>query len=122
MTTKEKTLGANALTKYVIMIGASYGFVLWRNNNGAVYDIKRKLFRKNPQHKKGVFDVIGFEKKTGRHCEFEIKIGYDKMSIYQEEHLKELKTNNCHAAMFKTEEDIDHYFSKKVAYTQSKDA
>ncbi len=107
-----KKITANNLTQYVIRLGLAHGFTLWRNNNMATYDPKRKAYRKHATFKKGIFDVIGFQKKTGRHAEFEIKVGKDKMSLYQEQHLQELTANNCYCEIFTTPEDADDYFNR----------
>jgi hypothetical protein len=53
-----------------------------------VYDEAKKCYRKNPQHLKGVPDVIGFHRKTGVFISVEIKAGKDKLSVAQIEFLK----------------------------------
>ena len=69
----------------------SQNVAAWRQNNGAVYDVKRQIYRKNPFHKKGIPDVIGFHKKTGQFVAVEVKAKGDKLSINQERFLEDLK-------------------------------
>lgn len=79
----------NALTKSVVQLFNSKGYFVWRQNNGAVWDEKNKIYRKGSVMK-GVPDVIGFHKKTSRFTCIEIKTGNDKLSPYQNEFLKEV--------------------------------
>ena len=81
---------ANALTKSIVGFLNFNGFVVWNVYNGGVYDPKLKRYRKNPTHKHGVFDICGFRKSDGRHLEIEIKVGADKLSPAQIEHLNDL--------------------------------
>ena len=83
-----KDLSANDLTKtiifdmYHVREGSAY-----RINNGAVYDQKRKVFRKGVQ-RKGIPDIIGII--NGRFIGIEVKIGKDRQSADQKEIEKEI--------------------------------
>ena len=94
----------NSLTKAVLTFLNTSGWVAWRNNNIPVFDISKaakgiagkqmpnssnaarsllsKFFRKNNVFK-GVPDIIGFHKKTGRFIGVEIKTGSDRVSMEQ---------------------------------------
>lgn len=93
--TKGKTVTANGLTQSVIRWLGFNGFVAWRNNNGAVYDKKKNIYRKNPAHKLGVPDVIGYRNRDGKFVAIEIKVGKDELSIWQKNFILEAKKNNC---------------------------
>lgn len=72
-------MSANTLTKHVIKLLDLKGFNVWRQNNGAVYDEKKKCFRKNSATP-GISDIIGYHRKTGQFIACEIKAGKDKLS------------------------------------------
>lgn len=80
----------NSLTHSVIMMLSYSGFKVWRNNNGAVYDPKRGVYRKNRSALHGIPDILGYHKKTGRMIAIEIKTGKDKLSPAQKIFLDEL--------------------------------
>lgn len=75
-------LTANDLTDAIITYLNLSGHFVWRQNNGGVYDPKKKIFRKNPNHKKGVPDVCGVHKKGYALC-VEVKAGNDRLSDEQ---------------------------------------
>lgn len=107
LTTKVKPpQKANDLTKSAIELLTLRGFIVWRNNNGAVYDSKIQRFRKNPQTKLGVPDIVGYEKKTGRAIYVEIKVGADKLSDEQRQFLLEAIANGCIAFECKHIDDV----------------
>ena len=80
----------NVLTLSIIKDLSYTGFVAWRNNNGAIFSEKQGCYIKNPMHKKGVPDIIGFRKSDGKMIAIEIKTGKDKLSIWQENFISEL--------------------------------
>lgn len=102
----------NQTTQAIIRYLNYNGFVVWRNNNGAVYDVKRKVFRKNQTSLKGVFDIIGFRQSDGKHIEIEVKTGKDKMSEEQLWHLTKLKASNCICLVVKDYDDFEQQFNK----------
>lgn len=96
----------NKLTQSVIKLLSREGFVVWRNNNGAVYDVTRRCFRANSTSKLGVPDIIGYQKLTGRGIYVEIKTGYDRLSDEQRAFLKEALENGCIAFECRTIDDV----------------
>lgn len=74
---------ANSLTKAIVEFLCRNKWIAWRQNNGGVYDAKIKKYRRNPHHKKGVSDIIGFHRKNARFIGVEIKVNGDKASIEQ---------------------------------------
>lgn len=84
-------MGANSLTNSIVKFLNFNGFKAWNVYNGAIYDPKKQIYRKNPQKKKGVFDICGFRIQDGRHLEIEIKVGKDRLSDYQKRHLADLE-------------------------------
>lgn len=96
----------NKLTQTVIKSLTKEGFIVWRNNNGAVYDVRRRCFRANSTSKLGVPDIIGYQKRTGRSIYVEIKTGYDKLSDEQRAFLKEALENGCIAFECRVIEDV----------------
>lgn len=102
----------NQTTQAIIRYLNYNGFVVWRNHNGAVYDPKREVFRKNPTSLKGVFDIIGFRESDGKHIEIEVKTGRDKMSEEQLWHLTKLKSSNCICLVVKDYYDFEKQYFK----------
>jgi hypothetical protein len=81
-----------AILKYLNYSGK---FKAWRNNNNAVYDTKKQIFRKNPTTKLGVGDIIFIRKKDGLYGECEIKTGKDILSEEQKNHIREIIEAHC---------------------------
>lgn len=73
---------ANALTKAIISLLKLHGFQAWRQNNAAVYDPTRQVFRANSAEK-GIADVLGYHRATGIMCAVEVKTGSDRLSKEQ---------------------------------------
>jgi ketopantoate reductase len=81
---KKKPAGsANEMTKQILRWLNMNGFVAWRNNTMGVWDAKKKIYRKH-HGRKGVSDILGVQKKTGRFIGVEVKFGKDKLSKEQE--------------------------------------
>lgn len=102
----------NELTKIIIQHMNLTGFHCWRQNNGAVFNRKRDAFMKNPAHKLGIPDIIGFRKSDGKFLGIEIKTGKDKLSVHQEIFLAEAKTSG--AICFVVNDSFKD-FEKKIA-------
>ena len=83
-----KDATANELTKTIIFdlywVREGVGY---RINNGAIYDVKRQVYRKGVQ-RKGIPDIIGII--NGRFIGIEVKIGRDRQSADQKEIEKEI--------------------------------
>lgn len=85
-----KALTASQITKLAIEELTKRGCKVWRNNNLAV---RGRTFI----GLKGVPDIIGFHKFTGRAIYCEVKTKTDKFSEFQVEFMTEAKESNCHA-------------------------
>ncbi|MDF2381343.1 VRR-NUC domain-containing protein [Nostoc ellipsosporum NOK] len=108
---KNATVSANALTKHALRILDLAGFHVWRQNNAAVFDPKRKVFRSNSATP-GISDIIGFNRKTGQFIACEIKVGKDKLSTDQEMFLDRI--NRCGGVAFVAHsiEDLEQFLKK----------
>ena len=93
---------SNELTKAIIKVLNSAGFLTWRNNTAGVYDPIKKTFRKNAALKKGVSDILGVIPGSGRILAIEVKIGSDKLSPHQHLFLNDVRDRNGSAFVAKT--------------------
>ncbi len=66
------------------------GFFVWRQNNVGVYDAKRGVYRSGSAMR-GVSDVLGIHKGTGKFIAVEVKVGKDALSDYQIVFLKRVQ-------------------------------
>ena len=87
--------------------------VAYRINNGAVYDVKRKVYRAGVQ-KKGVPDIIGII--NGRFIGIEVKIGKDRQSADQKLIEKEI---NAAGGVYFIAKSYDDYLSKINEFTHN---
>lgn len=106
-----KDTTANELTKTIIwdMYHVRQG-VAYRINNGAVYDVKKKVYRKGVQ-RKGVPDIIGII--DGRFFGIEVKIGADRQSADQKEIEREI---NDAGGVYFVAKSYDDYLAKIAEY------
>lgn len=102
---------ANRLTKKAIALFHAMGFFAWRQNNNAVWDAKLKIFRKNST-RRGVSDILGYNKKTAVILACEIKIPPDKLSDDQVEFLEGIRRAGGIAVVFRSDEDLDNFYKK----------
>ena len=94
---------ANDLTKSVVFdLTTVRGGTAYRINNGAVYDAKRKAYRKGSV-RKGVPDIIGVV--NGYFIGVEIKFGRDKQSADQRTVQLEIEAAGGYYFIAKTYED-----------------
>ena len=101
-----KDTTANELTKTIIWdMYHVRGGVAYRINNGAVYDVKKKVYRK------GVPDIIGII--DGRFFGIEVKIGADRQSADQKEIEKEI---NDAGGVYFVAKSYDDYLAKIAQY------
>ena len=102
-----KDTTANELTKTIIWdMYHVRGGVGYRINNGAVYDLKKKVHRKGVQ-RKGIPDIIGII--DGKFYGIEVKIGKDRQSADQKEIEKEI---NDSGGVYFIAKSYDDYLSK----------
>lgn len=102
---------ATRLTNKALKLFRVMGYDVWRQNNAAVYDAQRKIFRKGSV-RKGISDIIGFHKKTGVILACEIKIPPDKLSDYQIEFLESVRRAGGIGIVVRTDEDLDNFYKK----------
>jgi len=82
-------ISANAVTRAIFdTINSGIGCA-WRNNTVAVYDKKRKVYRRSGDRSAiGTADVVCCVE--GRYYEFEVKAGTDRQSEDQTEHQRKV--------------------------------
>jgi hypothetical protein len=80
------------------------------NMETTVRDRLKKCFRRAPNSVRGVADVIGWDKQTGKWIVVEIKTQFDKLSPEQELWLKSLKKAGGEVYLVR---DVD-LFQKKI--------
>jgi hypothetical protein len=105
--------GTNRITTAIVRHLNYAGYKAWRQNNGAVYDPARQLFRKNPNHLLGVPDIIGYCKSTGKFICVEVKKGKDRLSDEQALFLKEASMAGCIAMVAKSYDDFVTKFNRQ---------
>ena len=96
---------SNSLTKAVISLLNLNGYKVWRQNNNAVYDQKKGVFRHGGVLR-GVPDVIGFHRKTGMFICVEVKTGKDKLSAFQTEFLNDVVLAGATAVVVRSSDDL----------------
>lgn len=72
----------NKLTQAVISLLLLHGYEAWRQNNAAVYDPTRQVFRKGSA-KRGISDILAYCRRTARFAVVEIKTGTDTLTPEQ---------------------------------------
>ncbi len=104
---KKPKTNTNDTTKAIIYYLNYFGCTVWRQNNGGVYDVKAKAFRKNPNGKLGVPDIIGFRRIDGKAVYVEVKTGVDKLSDAQKIFIDEARNAGCIALVVKSFDDFE---------------
>lgn len=89
-------MSTNALTKAVIDLFTLKGYKVWRQNTAGIYDEKKGVYRSGSATK-GISDVIGFHKQTGKFVAIEIKTGKDKLSSFQQNFLNDVAQSGADA-------------------------
>lgn len=100
-----KSTSANNLTKQALRILDLKGFNCWRQNNGAVWDPVKKVFRRNSSTP-GISDIIGYHRKTGQFLAVEIKSGKDRLTKEQKLFLENVEKAGGMALVIRTTDDI----------------
>ena len=101
-----KITNANQLAAYAVKVFQHAGWVAWRQNNVAVCD--KGQFRRFAGLK-GVSDVIGFHKDTGRFLACEIKVGKDRLSPDQEQFLQSVNRAGGLGLVVRHADDLKQY-------------
>lgn len=102
----KKQYTASEITQTAIKILSLNGFEVWRNNNLAVKG--RKFIGR-----KGVADITGYEKHTGKRLECEVKAGNDILSKDQHEFLSDVALHGGYALIATQKEDkiiLEYYY------------
>ena len=102
-----KELTANELTAKIVEYLNLTDFVVWRQNNVG------KVAGRYLSAKKGVPDIIGYEKVTGRAIFVEVKVGKDKLSPEQIKFLFDANRHNCYAIVA---HDFDQFLQELQIY------
>lgn len=106
-------LTANQATRQILNYLNLAGFYAWRNNNNAVWDEKKQIFRKGSVEK-GIPDILGFEKATGKMIAVEVKAGKDKPSPEQLRFIAALEKSGGLACFASCAGDVVEYLEKKM--------
>lgn len=99
---------ANQATRQILEYLNASWFYAWRNNNNAVWDEKKQAFRAGSVEK-GVADIIGIQKKTGRFIAVEVKVGKDKLSAEQSRFLDSITRAGGFACVASCAGDVVDY-------------
>lgn len=97
-----KELTANELTKQLKDYLNKNGFKVWRQNNLAVKG--RKFIGE-----RGIGDLIGMQKGTGRFISIECKAGSDTLSEYQIQFINRVRANGGLAASIREIKELIIY-------------
>lgn len=111
---KKPPSAANALTKAVVQLLTLHGFHAWRQNNAAVYDPTRQVFRAGSSTK-GISDVLGYHKRTGRMVAVEVKVGADKLSPEQVAFLAGVRAAGGFACEGRSVAQVEHELKAYLA-------
>lgn len=95
-----KELTANELTTQIVSYLNLTGFDVWRQNTVG------KVAGRYLSAKKGIPDICGFQKVTGKAVYIEVKIGKDKLSSEQTKFLFEANRHNCYSIVAHTFEQF----------------
>ena len=100
----------NATTLAIITYLNLKGYKAWRNNNGAVFNVKTQGFQRSKTRVLGISDILGFNRKTGKIIAVEIKTGKDKLSSEQSLFLSEVITAGGIGIVANTSIDFESQF------------
>jgi hypothetical protein len=109
---KPKPATANQITTAAIDWLNLNGFKAYRNNNGAVFDPVKQCFRKNKNLLKGVPDICGYQKGTGKALFIEVKAGKDKLSPEQINFLSEAEKGGAICGVIRESKEIETIIQK----------
>lgn len=101
----------------VVMTYLSYkkDYFCWRNNNQAVWDAKNNCFRKSPKYSiKGVADIIGIHKPSGKFIAIECKKERSYPSKEQKWFLETINKFGGIAFVARTIDDLIENLTKKI--------
>ena len=93
------------LTKSIINFLNYSGHLVWRNNTTGIYDLKTKRFRKH-HGIKGVPDIIGIHRDTGKFIGIEVKVGKDRLSADQKTFIESSTSKGAIVIVAKCLDDV----------------
>lgn len=99
-------LTANQLTQYALKVLSYKGWHVWRQNQAAVFDPTKKVFRRGSSTP-GISDIIGFNRSTGQFIAVEVKVGRDRLSPEQERFLSDVAKAGGVAVVVRSANDVD---------------
>lgn len=102
---KTGSKSANAITESILSYLRMCQVEAWRQNNAAIYDPTLKKYR-SFQGRKGVSDIIGICKVSGKFIAVEVKAGKDRISREQEDFLKMIKDAGGFAIEARSLDDV----------------
>jgi len=95
----------NNLTKSIVnYLNMSHHFA-WRNNNAPTFDRKRNVYRSN-NTLKGISDILGIHRDSGKMIAIEVKVGRDKLSKEQTEFLNRVSKMGGIVLVAKSIDDV----------------
>lgn len=110
----------NELTASIIRYLNLNGCYAFRVNNGAVYDVKKGIHRRNPAAVHGIPDIIGYTRSGGRHIAIEVKgTKSDKLSPAQAMHLRCAEVAGCIAFEARSFDQFLEEFAKRMGKAKS---
>ncbi len=108
---KGLAMTANQATRQILDYLNMTGFYAWRNNNNAVYDPKKEVFRSGSVEK-GVADIMGYQKKSGIIIAVEVKVGNDKPTPEQTRFIDGIAKAGGFACFASCAGDVAEYLEK----------
>jgi len=82
------------------------GLLVWKNENGAVFDEKRKSYRAfSPNRMRGLSDITGLM-DDGTFFAIEVKSEKGRLSEHQKDFLAEVRARGCFAIVARSVEEV----------------
>lgn len=94
------------LVNWTINYLLNRGHHAWRNNSGVLPITSKGKSRMIKIGQKGLPDVLGYHKETGRLIAIECKVGRNKLSPAQEERIEHMKACNVLAFVVYTTDEV----------------
>ena len=114
-----KLQGETILQKNMVSYLMRKGITCWVNKNSATYDSRKKVFRKN-NTKKGISDILGLLKTSGKMIAIEVKMPKKYATPDQKAFLKDINDNGGIGFIARTNEDLDHHLGEFYHSAHSK--
>ncbi len=82
---------ADEITAAILAYLDHHGYCAWRQPNRGEYDPTTGKWRRHPNARRGVPDIIGFRRRDGIFIGVEVKAGSDRLRPEQKQFLDQLK-------------------------------